>query len=52
MENDQIVEILEYYMEITEKQEETIHLLSELVHKQSREIQLLKNDELFSKSNT
>ena len=48
MENDNILELLETYQEMVEKQDEIICRLGKIVARQATYLQLLKNDEEFS----
>lgn len=48
MDEDNMLELLELYIDMVEKQDEIIHRLGEIVARQATEIQLLKNDKEFS----
>ena len=48
MENDNILELLETYQDIVDKQDEIIRRLGKIVTRQATYLQLLKNDEEFS----
>lgn len=48
MENDNILELLETYQDIVEKQDEIIRRLGNFIKRQATYLQLLKNDEEFS----
>lgn len=50
MEEDNLLELLELYIDMVEKQDEIIHRLGEVVARQATDIQLLKNDREFSDS--
>ena len=48
MDEDNMLELLELYIDMVEKQDEIIHRLGGIVARQATEIQLLKNDKEFS----
>lgn len=48
MEDDNVLELLELYVDMVEKQDEIIHRLGKIVARQATDIQLLKNDREFS----
>ncbi len=50
MEEDNLLELLELYIDMVEKQDEIIHRLGKIVARQATDIQLLKNDREFSDS--
>lgn len=48
MDEDNMLELLELYIDMVEKQDKIIHRLGGIVARQATEIQLLKNDKEFS----
>lgn len=48
MDEDNMLELLELYMDMVEKQDEIIYRLGKIVDRQATDIQLLKNDREFS----
>ena len=48
MDEDNMLELLELYMDMVEKQDEIIYRLGKIVARQETDIQLLKNDKEFS----
>lgn len=48
MEDDNMLELLELYMDMVEKQDEIIYRLGKIVARQATDIQLMKNDQKFS----
>ena len=48
MDEDNMLELLELYMDMVEKQDEIIYRLGKIVARQGTDIQLLKNDREFS----
>ena len=48
MDEDNMLELLELYMDMVEKQDEIIYRLGKIVARQATDIQLLKNDREFS----
>jgi len=48
MDEDNMLELLELYIDMVEKQDEIIHRLGGIAARQATEIQLLKNDKEFS----
>lgn len=50
MEEDNLLELLELYIDMVEKQDEIIYRLGKIVARQATDIQLLKNDREFSDS--
>ena len=48
MEEDNVLELLELYMDMVEKQDEIICRLGKIVARQASDLQLLKNDMEFS----
>lgn len=48
MDEDNMLELLELYMDMVEKQDEIIYRLGKIVARQAMDIQLLKNDREFS----
>lgn len=48
MDEDNMLELLELYMDMVEKQDEIIYRLGKIVARQATDIQLLKNDGEFS----
>lgn len=48
MDEDNMLELLELYMDMVEKQDEIIYRLGKIVGRQATDIQLLKNDREFS----
>lgn len=50
MEEDNLLELLELYIDMVEKQDEIIHRLGKIVARLATDIQLLKNDREFSDS--
>lgn len=48
MDEDNMLELLELYMDMVEKQDEIIYRLGKIVSRQATDIQLLKNDREFS----
>lgn len=48
MDEDSWMELLELYIDITEKQDEIICRLGKIVARQATDLQLLKNDKEFS----
>lgn len=42
------LELLEMYIDMVEKQDEIIARMSKVISRQAQELQLIKNDELFS----
>ena len=48
MDEDNMLELLELYMAMVEKQDEIIYRLGKIVARQATDIQLLKNDREFS----
>lgn len=48
MDEDNMLELLELYMDMIEKQDEIIYRLGKIVARQATDIQLLKNDNEFS----
>lgn len=48
MDEDNMLELLELYMDMVEKQDEIIYRLGKIVARQATDIQLLKNDMEFS----
>lgn len=48
MDEDNMLELLELYMDMVEKQDEIIYRLGKIVARQVTDIQLLKNDREFS----
>lgn len=48
MDEENILELLDLYMEIVEKQDEIIYRLGKIVARQATDLQLLKNDREFS----
>ena len=47
---DRVLELLELYMDLTEKQDEIIYRLSRILAQQETDLQLLLNDREFSDS--
>ena len=47
-EDDSMLELLEIYMELVEKQDEMIYRLSKVVKRQREDLALLQNDAKFS----
>lgn len=45
---DNVLELLELYIDMVEKQDEIIRRLGEIVARQATDIQLMKNDQKFS----
>lgn len=50
MDEDSILELLDLYMEMVEKQDEIIYRLGKIVAKQATDIMMLKNDMEYSDS--
>ena len=48
MEEDTILELLDIYMEMVEKQDEIIYRLGKIVKRQATDLELLRNDAEFS----
>ena len=48
MDEDNMLELLELYMDMVEKQDEIIYRLGKIVARQATDIQLLKNDREFA----
>jgi hypothetical protein len=48
MDEDNILELLDLYMDMVEKQDEIIYRLGKIVARQATDLQLLKNDREFS----
>jgi hypothetical protein len=48
MDEDNILELLDLYMDMVEKQDEIIYRLGKIVAMQATDLQLLKNDREFS----
>jgi hypothetical protein len=48
LDEDNILELLELYMDMVEKQDEIIYRLGKIVARQATDLQLLKNDREFS----
>lgn len=48
MDEDNILELLDLYMDMVEKQDEIIYRLGTIVARQATDLQLLKNDREFS----
>lgn len=48
MDEDNILELLDLYMDMVEKQDEIIYWLGKIVARQATDLQLLKNDMEFS----
>lgn len=48
MDEDNMLELLELYMDMVEKQDEIIYRLGKIVARQATDIRLLKNDREFS----
>jgi hypothetical protein len=48
MDEDSILELLDIYQEMVEKQDEIIYRLGKIVARQATDLQLLKNDREFS----
>ena len=48
MDEDNMLELLELYMDMVEKQDEIIYRLGKIVARQATDIPLLKNDREFS----
>lgn len=48
MDEDNILELLDLYMDMVEKQDEIIYRLGKIVARQATDLQLLKNDMEFS----
>ncbi len=47
-ENDTILELLEIYSEMVERQDEIIYRLGQIVKRQATDLELLRNDAKFS----
>lgn len=50
MDDDNILELLDMYQDMVEKQDEIIHRLGKIVARQATDLQLLRNDQKFSDS--
>lgn len=50
MDEDSVLELLDLYMEMVEKQDEIIYRLGKIVAKQATDIMMLKNDMEYSDS--
>ena len=50
-EDDSMLELLEIYMEMVEKQDEIIYRLGKIVKRQATDLELLRNDAKFSDEN-
>ncbi len=48
MGEDSILELLEIYMEMVERQDEIIYRLGKILHRQTLDLKLLQNDEKYS----
>lgn len=48
MDEDEILELLDIYQDMVEKQDEIIYRLGKIVARQATDLQLLKNDREFS----
>lgn len=48
MDESSVLELLDLYMDMVEKQDETIYRLGKIVSRQAATLQLLKNDREFS----
>ncbi|MCD7826365.1 MAG: hypothetical protein LUH14_10460 [Clostridiaceae bacterium] len=48
MDEDNILELLDLYMDMVEKQDEIIYRLGKIVARQATDLQLLKNDREYS----
>jgi hypothetical protein len=48
LDEDNILELLELYMDMVEKQDEIIYRLGKIVARQATDLQLLQNDREFS----
>lgn len=48
MDEDNVLELLDLYMDMVEKQDEIIYRLGKIVARQATDLQLLKNDREFS----
>lgn len=48
MDEDNILELLDIYQDMVEKQDEIIYRLGKIVARQATDLQLLKNDKEFS----
>lgn len=48
MDEDNMLELLDLYMDMVEKQDEIIYRLGKIIARQATDIQLLKNDREFS----
>lgn len=48
MDDNNILELLDFYMDMVEKQDEIIHRLGKIVARQATDLQLLKNDMKYS----
>lgn len=50
MDDDNILELLDMYQDMVEKQDEIIYRLGKIVARQATDLQLLRNDQKFSDS--
>lgn len=46
--DDNLLELLDFYMDMVEKQDEIIHRMGKIISRQATDIKLLQNDREFS----